>query len=371
MQDEVARNIARALEIELTPADERRLAQGARAPGPAAATYELYMRGKRYLFGESLSDFVSALDWFEKARAADPQFALAWAGLADAYARLAFQYQPEGDWYTRAKAMCEKALALDPWLPEARYVRARLSWAPQANFDHAAAIRDLVPALRSRPNLEEAYVLLGNILHHVGLVEEAWTLYERAEEVSPGHPRARSHIVMCLVALGRYQEGLERSPLPRPSYSFLEYQRAMCHIHLGRLDEAEGILAEVTQRFPDDVLFPPLRGLVAAKRGNATEADRQIQIAAEEGKRYGHYHHLQYDVACIHALLGRQEQALAWLTEAAHNGYPCAPHFTRDDFLELLQGTEGFERLLGELRTESQGYARLYAQLQDVGDERP
>jgi TolB-like protein/Tfp pilus assembly protein PilF len=371
MQDEVARNIARALEIELTPADERRLAQSARAPGPAAATYELYMRGKRYLFGESLSDFVSALDWFEKARAADPRFALAWAGLADAYARLAFQYQPEGDWYTRAKAMCEKALALDPWLPEARYVRARLSWAPQANFDHAAAIRDLVPALRSRPNLEEAYVLLGNILHHVGLVEEAWTLYERAEEVSPGHPRARSHIVMCLVALGRYQEGLERSPLPRPSYSFLEYQRAMCHIHLGRLDEAEGIVAEVTQRFPDDVLFPPLRGLVAAKRGNATEADRQIQIAAEEGKRYGHYHHLQYDVACIHALLGRQEQALAWLTEAAHNGYPCAPHFTRDDFLELLRGTEGFERLLGELRTESQGYARLYAQLQDVGDERP
>jgi TolB-like protein/predicted Zn-dependent protease len=371
MQDEVARNIARALEVQLSPSDERLLAEGAREPGPSAATYELFMRGKRHLFGESLSDFVSALDWFEKARAADPRFALAWAGLADTYARLAFQFQPEGDWYTRAQAMCEKALALDPRLPEARYVRARLSWAPQANFDHAAAIRDLVPALRARPNLEEAYVLLGNVLHHVGLVEEAWTLYERAEAVSPGHPRARSHIVMCLVALGRYQEGLERSPQPRPSYSFLEYQRAMCQIHLGRLDEAEGIVAEMAQRFPDDVLFHPLRGLVAARRGNASEADRQIQIAADDGKRYGHYHHIQYDVGCMHALLGRKEQALAWLTEAARNGYPSAPHFACDEFLDPLRGTEGFERLLGELRAESQGYAQLYAQLQEVRHERP
>src|SRR4029077_6630574 len=159
MQDDVARAIARALSVELTPSDDRRRAAGARPRGPTAATYELYMQGKRQLFGESLSGFISAVDWFEKAREADPGFALAWAGLADAYARLAFQYQPEGDWYARAKGMCEKALALDPLLPEARYVRARLRWTPQGEFDHAGAMRDLVPALRERPNLEEGYVL--------------------------------------------------------------------------------------------------------------------------------------------------------------------------------------------------------------------
>ena len=371
MQDEVARNIARALEIELTPTDERRLAEGARAPGPSAATYELYMRGKRYLFGESLSGFVSALDWFEKAREADPRFALAWAGLADAYARLAFQYQPEGDWYARAKAMCEKALALDPRLPEARYVRARLHWTPQARFDHAAAIRDLVPALRARPNLEEGYVLLGNVLQHVGLVEEARTLFERAQAVSPGHPRARSHLVLCLAALGRYQEGLDVSALPRHSYSFLEYFLALCHIHLGRLDEAEGILAEMTRDFPGEVLVLPLRGLIAARRGDAAGADHQIRLAQENASRYGHYHHVQYDVACIHSLLGRKEQAIAWLSEAARNGYPCAAHFEHDELLDPLRGTEGFAQLVAKLRTESAGYARLYAELQEAREEEP
>jgi TolB-like protein/Tfp pilus assembly protein PilF len=371
MQDEVARNIARALEIELTPTDERRLAEGARAPGPSAATYELYMRGKRYLFGESLSDFVSALDWFEKAREADPRFALAWAGLADAYARLAFQYQPEGDWYARAQAMCEKALALDPQLPEARYVRARLHWAPQARFDHAAAIRDVVPALRARPNLEEGYVLLGNVMHHVGRTEEARTLFERAEAVSPGHPRARSHLVMCLVALGRYQESLDLTLLPRHTYSFLEYLLALCEIHLGRLGEAEGTIAEMARRFPGDVLVLPLRGLVAARRGDAAEADRQIQLTERDGTRYGHYHHLQYDVACTHALLGRREQALDWLTAAARNGYPCGSHFEHDEFLDPLRGMDGFARLVTELRTESEGYARLYAELWEAREEEP
>jgi TolB-like protein len=363
MQDEVARNIARALEVEWTPDGERRLADGVRAPGPNAAAYELYVRGKRKLFGESLSDFVSALDWFEKAREADPRFALAWAGLADAYARLAFQYQPEGDWYARAQAMCEKALALDPRLPEARYVRARLHWAPQANFDHAAAIRDLVPALRARPNLEEAYVLLGNVLHHVGLTHEAQALFERAEAVSPGHPRARAHVVMCLLALGRYGDALRVSPVPRHSYSFLEYLLALCQIHLGRLDEAEGIMADVARQFPNDVLVLPLRGLVAARRGDEEAADRHIRITEEQGRSYGHYHHLQYDVACIHALLGRKEPAVAWLTQAARGGYPCISHFECDEFLDPLRGTASFERLLQELRAESEGFARIYAEL--------
>ena len=209
-------------------------------------------------------------------------------------------------------------------------------------------------------------MLLGNVLHHVGLTAEARDLFERAEAVSPGHPRARSHVVMCLVALGRYQEGLEVSRLPRHTYGFLEYLIALCEIHLGRLEEVEATILEMTRRFPADVLVLPLRGLVAARRGDAAEADRQIEITERDGARYGHYHHLQYDVACIHSLLGRKEQAIAWLTAASENGYPCSAHVEADEFLEPLRQTEGFQRLLAELRAGSQRYARLYAELREA-----
>jgi hypothetical protein len=97
MQDEVSGRIAQALQVELSPAPAVR-----RPPRPpSAAAYDLYLKGKLALWRESLSDFITAVDCFEKAREADPEFALAWAGLADAYVRIAFEVQPEGDWYAR------------------------------------------------------------------------------------------------------------------------------------------------------------------------------------------------------------------------------------------------------------------------------
>ena len=76
-------------------------------------------------------------------------------------------------------------------------------------------------------------------------------------------------------------------------------------------------------------------------------------------------------MACVHALRGRKEQALAWLTAAARNGYPCVSHFERDELLDPLRGMEGFGKLVADLRTESEGYARLYAELQRTGEEEP
>jgi serine/threonine protein kinase len=80
MQDEVSREIAEALEVQLTPGDERRRARIAR---PAADAYELYLKGRLHLFRETLSETNAAIELFEKARSADPDFALAWVGLSD------------------------------------------------------------------------------------------------------------------------------------------------------------------------------------------------------------------------------------------------------------------------------------------------
>jgi Tol biopolymer transport system component/TolB-like protein/tetratricopeptide (TPR) repeat protein len=364
MQDEVARRIAEALEPTLTPADRRWIA-GPRPGGPDADAYERYLRGRVLLFGERLADFVQAVDWFEQARTLEPGFALAWAGLADAYSRIAFTYQPEGDWYARAVAACDKALELEPSLPEGCYVRARLRWTPQAGFDHAGAARDLVLALRARPGLEEAWVLLGNVLHHVGLIDEARGVFERAEAASPGHPRARAHVVMCLLSLGRYQEAQEqvRRLAGSASYSFLDYLSVLCLLHLGRLEEAERAVARHSEREPVDVLTTPLLALAAAARGDAGAAERLLAAAERSIPSYGHYHHALYDVACVHALLGRSDQALRRLAQAVRGGYPCVPQLERDEFLASLRGLPGFQALLAEAAAHAARCAPIYAEL--------
>ncbi len=366
MQDEAARSIAAALEVELTPSEH---AQATRVGGgmrPDVRAYDLYMKGKLCLWHESYEETVAGLEWFEKARQVDPKFALAWAGIADAQSQIAFAFQPEGDSYAQAEMACEKALELEPDLPEARYVRSRLRWSPQGGFDHAGAIRDLVPVIHDRPSLGEAHLRLGVVMIHVGLLREAGEHTGQALLIIPEHVNGLDMRGFWLYHLGRYEEALEISE--RSTHlgqgQWNHYQRGLCLLRMGRLAEASEIADRMGRDWPNGVLAYPLRGLIAALEGNTAQADRQIQLIVSKRKSYGHYHHALYDMACIQSLLGRKDRALAVLTEAAHDGYPCHPLFESDPYLESVRGEARFVKLIDELKSECEGYARLYADLQ-------
>jgi serine/threonine protein kinase/tetratricopeptide (TPR) repeat protein len=362
MQDEVSRQIVRALEVELTPADERRLARAAGALGPAGAAYEEYVRGRLHLFRETVTDVNAAIESFERACVADKSFAPAWAGLADAYTRLAFEFAQEAEWHDRARLMCEKALALDPELPEGRYVRARLLWSPQGHWDHAGALRELTAALGGRPGLTEARDRLGVVLFHVGLVDEAQREFEQALAANPEDTQAMAHIGSCLYQQGNYTEALAVSTQSAPA-NWTYHLIALCHVRLGRLAEAATIADRLAREFPGYPGTYSLRGLIAALRGESEAARRQVSLTAASNPLFGHFHHAQYDVACTLARLGESASALDWLRQATRNGYPCHPAFANDAFLDPLRGGDDFMRFMDELESEFKGYALLYASL--------
>jgi tetratricopeptide (TPR) repeat protein len=204
MQDEVSRQIAQALEVELTERDQSRLGRGARAEGTA---YELYLKGRLHMLRETVENMNAAVDCFERARIAAPGFAPAWAGFADAYARIAFTFDPEGGWYQRAERVARTALELDPNLPEARYVRGRLLWSPDGGFKHTEAIMEFAAALGARPGLNEAHHWLGIVLFHVSLLDEAAAHFNRALEINPQDDVAFMHLGFC-----RYLQGAFNPP---------------------------------------------------------------------------------------------------------------------------------------------------------------
>ena len=366
MQDEVSGRIAQALQVELSPAPAAR-----RAPRPpSAAAYDLYLKGKLALWRESLSDFLTAVDCFEKAREVDPGFALAWAGLADAYVRIAFEAQPEGDWYARAQSMCDRALALDPDLPEARYVRARIVWSPPGGWDHGEAMRELMAALAGRPSLDDAHIRLGVVLWHVGLIDEAERSIARALALSPGHLIATGHRAACLYHRGEFAAARDVvDGVARENQSYW-HQYLAGHSRL-RLDDLDGAAAAADRMIVTGEEARShghgLHALVAARRGDHAAALRAVEEVVANKKSFGHYHHDQYDIACVHALLGSRGEAMHWLRLVVANGYACHPFFAIDPFLEPLRGEPAFAAFLDDVRREGARHARLHAGLADGG----
>jgi serine/threonine-protein kinase len=362
MQDYVSRKIAEALEVELTPSEERRLARSDRPIGEA---YELYLKGRAHLFRGTLADVNSAIEAFEQARDLDPRFALAWTGLSGAYLQMSLMFEPEGDWQARAEEACAKVLSIDPQLPEGRYLRGGLLWSPRGGFDHAGAIRELLAALAGRPGLSEAHDRLAVVLDHVSNFEESLRASEQALAINPQDSFSPVHLGLAYYHLGHYEKALAYSEVgARVSPSaWVYHQSAHCLLRLGRRDEATALVEKTSRQFPNEVLFFPLRGVIAASVRDGARARQQIQLTIQNKKSFVHYHHAQYDIACIHALLGEKDDALRWLADAAHNGFPCHGFFETDPLLESIRGEARFRNLMSELREECAGYRRLYEEL--------
>lgn len=369
VQDEVARRIVES--FKLPPASAAGLSQRPeRSPGEA---YHAYLRGRALLLSESLEETTRAIECFQGALAIDPSFARAYGGLADAYARLAFTWIPEGDGYARAQEMCERALTLDPQLPEAHYLRGRLRWTPQAGFDHSGAMREFVSAIAAQPGLNEAHHWLGILMFHVSMLEESIDSLERALAIDPGDRIALMNLAYAHHLAGRSEQALKLAADGGPdgSSAWSLYTVALAHLQLGSLDLAAEAAASAARRYPGDVLFHPIRALLAALQQDRDRALQMIAITTRNQRAYGHYHHAQYDVACTYAQLGEIDLAMTWLTDAATNGFPCGAYFERDRLLDPVRADARFGSLQRSVEHERAACAGLYRALRSDRGKSP
>jgi hypothetical protein len=141
------------------------------------------------------------------------------------------------------------------------------------------------------------------------------------------------------------------------------YSKALAEIQLGSLESAERTAQLASRRYPGDVLFYPVRALIAALRGDSERARHEIDLTIRNEKAFGHYHHAQYDVACVYAQLGETDLSVRWLAGAAQNGFPCAGLFARDALLLPIRQDVRFATLVEETKAECSRYAALYRKL--------
>jgi TolB-like protein/DNA-binding winged helix-turn-helix (wHTH) protein/Tfp pilus assembly protein PilF len=356
LQSEVARAIATEVEVKLRPREQALLSR-TRPVKPDA--YEYYLRGHLYSYRESISDNEVAIGMLERAIALDPDFAPAYADLADAYRVRFTQFAPkEKQWEEKAFRAADKALALNPDLAEAYVARGFLLWTPSQGFRHREAIQEYRHALSLNPNLDEAHHYLGNIYIHIGLLDQGIGELQRAVAINPGNTPARARIGVGYLYQGKCEQALAifRSNLWEANQSLRGYQIAWSLFCLGKTDEAFATLDEYLKKYPADEggLLSSMQALLYAATGQQRLAEVRI-LQAQKGRGFVHFHHAEYNIASAYALMHQSGPAIQWLQMSAAEGFPCYPVFARDPNLANLRSDPRFIEFMAkqELQWES------------------
>jgi tetratricopeptide (TPR) repeat protein len=361
LQNEVARAVTQAIRIKLTPQEQSRLAQ-ARRINPVA--YDNFLRGRFYLSHQTKADNDLAIEALNHAVESDPEFAGGWAELAQAYVWKLFLFAPDQkDLQEKAFTAVQKALDLDPDLPEAYLARGRLLWTPANHFPHDKAIQEYRRALALNPSLDEARNQLAVVLGHVGLLDEALQELDKALAANPNNNLARFRVGEVLFFEGRYEEAITalRSVPPEVNPSLVGHQLVLALFNLGRKEEAAATLEKFLKDYPEvnRGLFMSLQAIMAASAGQQRLAEEKIKLAVERGKGFGHFHHTAYHIACAYAIMNKREEAMKWLEAAADDGFPCYVLFERDHNLDNLRQFERFKAFMEKRKEQWEKYQTL------------
>jgi DNA-binding winged helix-turn-helix (wHTH) protein len=348
LENDIARQIANALNRPLIPLTEQRRPRYSKDP----VAYAEFVRGYRL---SSLGDpnlLEEAAQHLSAAVARDPKFSLAHATLSYVCATRHFEFDPASLWLEKAEFHCRRALELDPELPEGHVANAFLLWGPSKNFQHLEAIAELKRALAHQSNLPHAYNRLGTILAHIGLLDQARAMYERGR---PFHPqKAVSHSIVQAYLWGlEYdlaREEIQAWRAENPGNKYPLYYASQLAMLTRDWSEAKALLDHAAKLLPGEPLTVSLRGLFYALTGKEQKAKECVTLACASPKSFGHAHHTYYQIASIHAVLGRPAEALDWLERSVSTGFACWPFFMKDPCLENLRKLHEFEILVSSLQ---------------------
>ena len=350
LEDEISKQIAVALNRPLGPGMVQRRLRYSKDP----MAYAEFIRGYRLGSSGDPALLSEAAQHLSNAVTRDPAFSLAHASLSLVCATRHYEVDPASEWLEKAEFHCRRALELDPDLPEGHVASAFLLWGPSKNFQHVEAIAELKRALALQNNQPQAYNRLGTILAHIGLLDHAREMYERAR---PFHPKkAVSHsIVQVYLWNGEYdlaREEIQAWRAENPGNKYPVYFAPQLAIMTGDWKEAKTLLDEAVQLLPEEPLIVSMQGVFYASTGKEGKALDCLTTACASPKSFGHAHHSYYQIACILALLGRREAAFEWLERSVSSGFACWPFFLKDPYLENLRNLAGFDVLVGSLQAK-------------------
>jgi serine/threonine protein kinase/Tfp pilus assembly protein PilF len=245
VQSEVAERVAQALNIALLEPERRALAS---RPTENMEAYDYYMRGNEYMHRSVLeNDFRIAIRMYEKAVELDPTFASAYAQLSRVHSEMYwFIYDRSEERLEKAKDAIEKALELDPDLPEVHLALGQYYYHGHREYDRA--LEQFAIVRKNQPNNSEPLSLIGAVKIRQGKFEEGLTSFKKASELDPLSNVLATMIATTCVNLRKYPEAeryYERAIELAPDIPFAYYFKAQLYLFWeGSTKEARAVLEE-------------------------------------------------------------------------------------------------------------------------------
>ncbi len=349
LQSEVAHAIADEIRIQVTP-DERARLQSKGAVNPAA--HVAYLQGS-FLWNRFTSESVKeAIRRYEEALAIDPNYAAAYAGLADSYVMLANHHiLPPREGYSLGRKAAERGLSLDESLAE---LHTSLGWIHRLfDWDWPAAERESLRAVQLNPGYAFGRSRYALLLSGMGRHEEAIAEAQRAHELDPLNLLTYTVVGDTLF----YARRFDRSVVPYrkcleldPTFGAAHTDLARSLEHLGRADEA--IEEFVRGTAGPDGRSRPSSGLAilyarAGRQDDARSTLESVQALAQ--KQFVS----PYGIASYYAVIGDNDRALDWLEKAYAERDGTLVWLKVHPRLDGLRGEPRFRDLVARMRLDS------------------
>jgi len=344
VQDSIADRVTAALAVQLTSVEQQRLA---RRPTSDTVAYDLFLKG-RYHWNRRASpaNLLKAIEYYQQAVARDPQFALAYSGLADALAvQAVFAAREPREVYPAALQAAERALQLDPDLAEAHATRGHI----RLNFLHdwPGALEDFDEAIRHDPRYAMARVWRGFWLVFVGRTEEGLAELATAVELEPSSMPQVVTYARGLYSARRHGEAaaaLERVVEVEPQNMLARALLASVYIELGRFDAALVLASDVAGKSPSGF---SVAAVALARAGRTDEARAALNRLVELAQ---HRYVPAYDIASVHAALGDADQAFQWLDRAFAEPSALLGNLRADPVMDPLRSDPRYREVERRLR---------------------
>jgi TolB-like protein/Tfp pilus assembly protein PilF len=340
LQSEIARDVSGKLQAKLTGADERKVTKTYTADAEA---YQLYLQG-RYQWNKRTEEGIRrGIEYFNQAIVRDPNYALAYAALAEAYVVLPeYSKTPPSESFQKAKAAAQKALELDNTLGEAILTLA----VDKQDYDLAGAEHDFKKAIALDPNNATAHQWYGEFLALEGRVDESITEMRRALELDPLSLIINKQLGTTLLFARRYDESIaQEKKVLEMDANFIPAHRDLgwCYTKKGMYDEA---IAEFQKAIAlSSGQSTKMMGLAYAlvKSGRRGEAQKIFeQLKARQKSEYVD----PGDFAIIYSALGEKDEAFADLEKAYQQHSGAITYLKVDPAFDDLRDDPRFQDLM-------------------------